>query len=323
MSYQTGNALDVNDLLDKWRIFLLAEGWLLDYWGDRVGGFGKALQLHQGGKYFSWFSETTVGADASMPGPWIRGIMHTSYGTQGSTTQPGSPGATVGANRLTGPMQAYHFFAGAGKDGPYAYIVIEVEPGTFRHIGMGTLDKMGAYTGGDFVFASHWYYSPQTVSDALSGWHGMPFDDVSFGIYQSQSASSIVRADYGGTSPRYHHLQNGDNTTFPRGRGGWRAYTFAAEANGTIKLPFLSAASVLTGRAPLLPLWVAVNRGSGLWSDVGLPPDMRFVRMDNMEPGQEYTLGTDTWVVFPVARKNGANGLANSSIYGYAYRKVA
>lgn len=317
MSYQTGTALDVTDLLDKWRVFLLANGWALDFWGP--AGDGRALQVHRDGLFWSWWSHTTANPTDYDPGPYIRGKMHTSYQDPGSLTQPGMSSA-VRSNRLSGPMQAFHFFAGTGRNGAYAHVVVETEPGTFRHFGMGTLDKIGAYDTGQYAHATAWRFSVDQVNDPNGSYHLLPFDDYGFGVYQNGIAGTMVRCDLFGISPRYVEVCTYDYTN-PRARGGWRGNN-GQNDNGTVRGPFRAGASVLTGRAPLMPLFLAVGRGSGLWSDIGQPPDIRLVRMDNMEAGQELALGSDTWVVFPAVRKNGAAGQQNSGTAGYAYRKV-
>ncbi len=312
MSYQTGTALDVNDLLDRFRLFLQAAGWGIDYWGDRLNsaGAGKALQVNAAGLFYSWFTDTTT----TNSGPSIQIAQHTAFSNPGDTVQPGvSP--YVRSNRLTAPMQAYHFFAGEAPSGKYAYMVVETDPGTYRHLGMGVLKKVGAYTGGQFVFASNWSTSVnQGIDQPNSQYNGVPFDDTGTLGFTSGNAT-VVRADYDNVSPRYHI---GDYGATAQLRCGWRQDN---DQRGTVFLPYSAAASTITGRAPLIPLWCAVPRGSSLWSDIGYPVDMRLVRMDNMEPGQDYPLGTDTWLVFPVARKNGAAGSVNSGVHGFAYRR--
>lgn len=322
MSYQTGNALNVDDLLDRWRLFLIDNGWPSIYWGDRVPNTGKAFTTQRDGHYYTWLSQPAANVIGNVAGPFIRGFMHTGMGTPGSDTQPGAQQYFVAASRVIAPSQAYFFFAGTGRNGAYAYAVIETEAGTYRHFGMGVLEKLGDYVGGNFMHGSYWDYVNSGSSDPDSANHGMPFDDRCNGPYIGKPASTVIRADVpgGDPGPSYWYPNTTMTGTMLFARAGWRGTTNADY--GTIKLPYQAAASELTGRAPLMPLWVAAARGSSLFSDMGYPPGMRAIRMDNIEPGQEYTIGSDTWVVFPVSRRNGANGTPNTGIYGYAYRKV-
>jgi hypothetical protein len=310
MSYETATATDVADLLGKFRVFLLAAGWTVDFWGD--AGAGKALSVSRDGRYWTLLTDPSINSTSSKPGPYLSIVLHTSFGGGGTLAQPNASVAVV-SNRLTGPMQSYRFFAGAGPGGAYAHMVVETDPGTYRHIGIGALRTMGAVENGAYAFASNWDFNVSNVSDAGSGQHGMPWDDQ---VFAGGPRATVFRADYDGVSPRYHYV---GQYSADRARGGWRNDT---DQYSTILLPAAAGASTITGRTPLLPLWVAVDRGSSLWTDVGFPPDMRFVRMDNLTPGEELPAGPDTWIAFPVARKSGAAGLPNSGIWGYAYRKV-
>lgn len=312
MPYDTATATDVDDLLDKFRLFLIAAGWTVDYWGDPSAGAGKVLSVHHGARFYTLASDPTLNPTSVTPGPYITVRLHTAFGTGGSLAQPGVSEAVI-ANRLTGPMQSYRFFADAPATGAYAYMAVETDPGTYRHIGIGALRPMGAIADAGFAFASNWNYSATIVSDRYNVQHGIPFDDAN---YLTGQRSTVLRADYDAISPRYHYV---GGYSADRARGGWRA---DSEEYGTIFLPEQGGASTLTGRAPLLPLWCAVDRSAGLWTDVGYPPDMRFVRIDDAEPGAELALGADTWVVLPIARKNGTAGQPNTGGWGYAYRKV-
>lgn len=80
--------------------------------------------------------------------------------------------------------------------------------------------------------------------------------------------------------------------------------------------------------SPLLPIPVVIARPSSLYSMVLQPAHARFVRLDNYNPGQTLTLGTDNWVLYPFLQKNsaarnGGNGITHSGTFGLAIRKVA
>lgn len=56
---------------------------------------------------------------------------------------------------------------------------------------------------------------------------------------------------------------------------------------------------------------------------------MRYLNIANFAPGQEITIGTDTWKVFPMLRKgvgtggNPAGDIPYSDNHGYAFKKTA
>lgn len=317
MAYSTSNALSVTDLLARLRTFAEAQGWAIEFYGARTDGPGQLLTIRKGGVWFTFCAEPTINIGSQNPGPYM-GVRQNTVASPVPSVWEGNAGSSlpVWSNRITSPVQTYHFFSGDGPSGPYLHVVVETDPGTFRHFGVGTLRKMGEYPGGYYCYATNWAIVDYYISDPETPYNCMPFDDYAF--YGSQGAT-VVRADYDGAT-RYHYgTPNPPPAPNGRLRCGWRN---SAEENGTIRLPMLCGASQQTGRAPLFPLWCAVDRGSGLWSDIGYPWDMRAVRIDNMEPGDLYPIGTDTWMVFPVARKNGSKGLTNSGVYGYAYRRA-
>ena len=72
MSYETGTATDPNNLLDKLRIFALANGWTVDYSGGRtnVGGSLQAgsnnvIAMNKGGLYVVLYQDTSSNSTQS------------------------------------------------------------------------------------------------------------------------------------------------------------------------------------------------------------------------------------------------------------------
>ena len=55
---------------------------------------------------------------------------------------------------------------------------------------------------------------------------------------------------------------------------------------------------------------------------LGNVPDIRGVDILNFSPGQEVTIGSDVWIIFPSSRRT-EDSIINRSFYqGVAYRKV-
>jgi hypothetical protein len=67
----------------------------------------------------------------------------------------------------------------------------------------------------------------------------------------------------------------------------------------------------------------AVRRGgTGLYSPIGQPPHLRWVRLDHLQPRDVITIGTEQWMTFPVIRRDGGVGQPNSGRLGIAYRRA-
>ena len=308
MAYATSAANDPNELLDKLRVFAQSAGWSIDGLRDRPSNAGKALSLHTGTLYASFVSQL-IGGDGNSPAPFLGAFGHTGYTANPNPDIQADASSIVWANYVQGPYSAVHFF-GRTTPQPYLHIVLETQAGTFKHFGTGRLITAGAVNTGQYVYGSQWYYSANYINSADSPYHSVAFDDT---YYNYTAPSTRIRADFEGIAPRWH-ATNGDSNDVRRLLAGWRGRA------APINLLKDVGHSTLTGRAPGQPLWCAVPRGAGLYSDIGHPPDMRFIRLDSYAPGEELPLGTDRWKVFPIHRKNGPVGTPNSGVYGYAYR---
>lgn len=308
MAYATSAANDPNELLDKLRLFAQGAGWSVDGLRDRTSKVGKALSLHADNLYATFLTELS-GGDGNRPPPFIGTFGHTGYAANSNADLQAEASVPSWTNYAQGPYSAVHFF-GRTQPVPYLHIVLETQAGTFKHFGTGRLVTAGVVNTGQYAYGSQWYYDANYINNPDDYRHAVAFDD-----YWTNYNSSVtrVRADYDGIAPRWQAVSDTDSDP-RRLLCGWRGRA------APINLLKDSGHSTLTGRAPGQPLWCAVPRGAGLFSDIGHPPDLRFIRLDSYAPGEELPLGTDRWKVFPVHRKNGPAGTPNSGVYGYAYR---
>lgn len=309
MATQTGTANDVHDLLDRLRLFALGAGYTIDFWGNRSTGNGRALTLHKGSLYATFLTSTAAG-DSSNPGPYVGVYGHTGY-SAGSTETQTAASTVAWSNYLPGPFAAYDFFEGVINGRPYLHAIVETTAGTFKPLGTGLLIPQGVITTGQYVFACHWDYANNQVNSATSNEHGCPFDHV--GYYDNANTATAIRADMDG-AVTWHRATTNSGAAPRRLFAGYR------DPVSPLSLPNATSPSNLTGRAPLFPLWCAVDRGGGFWSDIGYPPDLRFVRMDRYAPRELIPLGADQWKAFPIHRKNGPPGSPNSGNYGLAFK---
>lgn len=303
MAYETGTASGVNDLLDKLRLFAIAQGWSVDYNSTRTDGLGNALLLNKSGIFVAFLTDIVTAGNSSNPANYVQTYTYPGpyVGATSNVAQAGKT-QTMTTNRLAGPYTAYHFVGGAS----YLHAIVETVPGRFAHFGVGTLDKAG---GGDpipYSYGTSWNADPIFTNSIFSG-HSIPFDSNN-----GSQPGGALRADSDGISPRNFVLSNSGST---RAVGGFLFTSFGL-AHHMMRV----GPSALTGRAILAPAIVMIERTPGVFSVAGAPPDFRFVRLDNITPGDVLTIGSDQWKCFPIVRKNGPAGVENSSVYGYAYR---
>ena len=320
MAYETGTSSSVVDLLDKFRLFAIAQGWTANRWA--TVGSGRELCIQKGGAYFNfraWNNETML-VNGSNSGSKYGITLNGSDGYSGAAAwdrQPGYPvrGSTSGGDQAhvlfplvvtTGPFPAYHFFA---PDSKTLFAEVEISTGIFLRFGCGSLDLFNpaAPGGGRFCYSTGGTHV--TNGTATSQWLGVDADNPSYAMelvpfrgadYATNNGSfsfgSMVRAAFG---------------SFDNWAGSGRTVTTAglqmACQGGGVHDKVLRdySPNPLNGIGLLLPNIVSLNIGDEYLSPIGVIPGMRFMDMANYLPGDEFTIGSDTWKVFPWYAKGG------------------
>jgi hypothetical protein len=332
MAYQTGTATDVNDLLDKYRLFAAAQGWTVNRWV--TVGAGRELCISKGSAYFnfrSYHNESMLvngGTTANKYGICLNGSDGFNAGLAWDR-QPGYPvrGSTSGGDQAhvlfplvitTGPFPAYHFF---DMDGKTLFAEVEIVTGTFLRFGCGSLDlyNPSAPGGGRFCYATCGQHV--TNSTNSGSWLGESMD-------QSSQACEIVPfrgADYASNNSgnSFGSMVRAAFASFDNWAGSGRTVTTtgltrACQGGGCHDRTLREfSPSSLNGVGVLLPNIVSLNIGDEYLAPIGVVPGMRYMDMTRYLPGAEFTLGSDTWKVFPWYIKGGIGWNR-----GIAYKKV-
>lgn len=335
MAYETGAASNIGDLISKLCTF--ATGLSTTPWTqDELATYQATL--HRGNCYVSFMW-------AAAPNTYGLAIYQ-SLGYTSSTHPSGMPDdsgcGTTGTNPTTlgqrwvnftdgagnnnsGPFTAYHFFAGEGSE-PYIYVVVEMASGLYRHFGFGNLVKRNDFTGGEFVYGHHWYNNVAYRDNPTANFHTFLMDGVD-AVYPNEAASV--------------HLEG-----FPgQAVGGkWGVCTSAAPGNdraGVARLKLFGTArsggygyhllwmraSQLGSYKLLVPVTLLYRDDAptpDVWRWLGEMPGMTLVNMHHFSPGDEITVGSDTYMIFPWIRKRYQDdGNEESRNAGVAYLKVA
>jgi hypothetical protein len=311
MAYETGTATDQHNLLDKIRTFCVTQGWTQNGWAD--DGTGKRLHLSKNGLYFNFRSAVNERVFSAYyfysSYAYVTGIAlcgSTGYdGGEDWDNQPGGPVSNYSSytwgvciKDVSGAIPAYHLFTlGANS----VCLVVEYQSGKYQYLVWGELDKSdaGTYTGGQFVVGSR---SAATASygsepDPL-GVFGYPADigdcpqlavwmDVdSITEYWWPGGSYVTRYAATTRMVRINGLSGRVDPT----NGGQKG----------LASPLIRATpNAFNGLTSLHVLEVIAEREADKWSYIGRIPNMRMLNMTNYSPGDEITLGSDTWMVFP------------------------
>jgi hypothetical protein len=324
--YETGSASALNDLLDKFYIFAGTQGWTID------SKTANSMTLHKGSAFFSlrmFTNETAVingGSAASKYGIGVSGSD--SYnGAVAWDLQPGHPTRGSSTGGIQGhafmplvtalpPFPAYHFFA---PDSKTLYCELEIRTGVFKRFGFGSMDlfSSSAPGSGRFFYAT----GGKHVTNATTGsvWLG---EDMDLG----SRALELVPFRFGDIA-----AANGGQGSFVRVASGsfdnWACSGWAGDTNyqamscaggGMHDKPLRELAkNPLNNMVVLLPNIVSLNISNTYLSPIGVVPGIRYMDMTNYIPGQEFTLGSDTWKVFPWYQQGGL-----SAQRGIAYKKA-
>lgn len=349
MAYQTGTATGPDDLLDKLRVWLNSNGWTVNGWATDnstyetwtgLVGTGKRLHVQKTAgdstvMYFNLRSvnrgvvfedyhntQTKVGGKyyAELTGLALNG----STGYSGSNTwdkQPGymqstggSWGVAITELSLTS-IPAYYFF----QDGDTVVVCVEYQSGKFQWLAFGLLEKQGAITGGQFVAGSLNGYNPSY--QLLYGGINMTaffcrvYSNHGIGaVYFDADSSTAWRSagNMGSKSGDNHAKEIEFPGVFPN--YGSPSHTLW----NTINSFFITRSpNHYNALAPMVPICVLGKRANENYSLLGWPKSIRMVNCYYYDPAEEYTLGSDVWMVFPAHSKDDADGRM-----GFAVKKV-
>lgn len=251
--------------------------------------------------------------DGYPPNSGLSDNMNGNSGMRWDTSIASTGGTGVrNSGRFDGPFPTVHFFT--NDPSTYCYVAIEVTAGVYRHLCFGNLVKYGTWTGGGFYGLTNWESSVTFISNPNYSGHTVPFDNGTSGITHSTTVHYEFDTfkwltSLGGVNTRSSVTLQPSAMAF---RGGFgRAFVNLPESpySGLIAL-----APVLVGALRLTD-----NPDTLRW--IGHAPDMAQVNIQNLAPGEEYSIGSDVWLTFPLCAKNGASGQFNSGTYGVAYRK--
>lgn len=314
MAYLTGTSTGPKDLLQKLGEFAILLGWTA---GVEIVGSGYQLHIVKGFLHFNFRAfqnETSVINGTSKNNTWHI-VMNGSDSFSALDPwdgQVGAPARTAGGNahaamiNIVGPYTAFHFFGGTS----FIHVELEVSKNKFQRMGFGQGENFSSLSGNEGAYfygsaGSHTYAFNGDI-DANSTAELFPFRAA--GYSTSTIGSSFVRVavdSFDGWA--CSALDAGKSQTDLACYGGGIHDFMLRE----------SSADPINATAVLLPNVISINRGSSL-SPICTLPYIRQINMKNISPGDEFTLGSDTWKVFPWYEKGGWSGNR-----GIAHKKVA
>lgn len=328
MAYETSTATNVDGLLEAFRVFAVAQGWTVDHYDtNHTVTDGVWLALHKGTAYFDLYTDNSP-ASYAYGDLCIMGA--TGYdGGQDYLNQPGmrtdntaSTGKSSINDLAAGPYVAYHFFAGTD----FIHAAVEVSSGRYTHFGIGTLNKAATYDGGEYHFGTWWYLDNVTYSGAADyTGHVYPFGSSTKGTLVRFTENDLNGTDaYKDWAYVYSSAISSSTTRL-------YAQCFSQAITGGLddSYPLLNLVTLqpnyFNGASMLIPFSILCGRRNGLTCMLGEPPEIAYLNIHHYAAGEEITIGSDTWIVFPTKQKGEqivGNTTPFSLWHGIAYKKV-
>jgi hypothetical protein len=332
MGYYSGTSTGPNDLIDKLRVALLAEGWTVNLYAAIGAGYRLHVQKAASDAtvmYFNFRSAiaetgTTLiaednygGAEGTVTGLLVNGstgydvgaLWHKQTGFAPNIELSNKSFACCMTQMSISAIPAYYFFF----VGDSVHIVVEVTAGKFQFMSFGMIDKQGTITGGQYFTASFGSYRP--YYEYASGYYG-PFYFTHYNIGNTSGAVYLT-AD-GTTSWRNaNHVDHPAEIQFPCVAGQTANETYGQ--GGFASFFWSKAPNAYNAMAAMCPIYLFLYRSDANYSLIGWPDGVRFLNVTNYTPGEEISYGDETWVIFH------ADSLAvtpKNMYCGFAFLKV-
>lgn len=193
-----------------------------------------------------------------------------------------------------------------------------------HHLPFRNNDNNNVSFGGDARSAGMWVYSPGYGTENYDWW----IMNGRTGIISDSGVPGRAVNGAGNQNNFTNMVKNiGDVNDAANavllGSGAVSGYDLAL---GTV--PFACDPTFTTDGVALVPIYVLLHsdfESELRWAPVATVPDVFRVNMRTLDPEQEITIGSETYVVFPMINKDQANTVAGEGYSGYeglAYRKI-
>jgi len=275
MPYQTGTFTSLADLQSTIETFATANGWTL------VNGVLRNSTCH------IKLEADTANRLLVRHGLDDDGVGNLITPTNGVTRLLRSRAGQT----ITFPA-TYHLFSHASPDS--IFCIVNYNVAWCQHIAFGHIQKYGVWGGGSFSSSTsstdsasqrgiaNYNYTQGSAADP--GRDGGAFF---FAQYSAARESAAIACDIDGLN----FLIPLSTDPLSAGEGRFQGASLAR--------PYLEKLNSINLQPAMYPPVVVMGRPSSMGSVIGTVPWVRYLRVDNYEPGDIVTVGADKWMVFP------------------------
>lgn len=337
--YANGTATGVVNLLELLAGFLEdgANGYTRD--SLAVDGSGKRYHAHKGSVYVNfraYVNETPDSPDYNIlnSGSFNTNVyslafnVGTANGASPWYAQTGTPQQhstakyiTSGLNKISGSSLNYHFFS--QNSGATITVVVEYETGQYQFFSFGLLQKIGTYTGGVYFTGSNVGIANSGVFGGFLDMQAVGFFEIPYGVNASGGRGAVT-VDVDGENG-WHGGYGGNITT----AGNFARHIGEHDPNAFMSGHYIQP-NTLNSLHVFRPLILTVDRSTTYpipRSIIGIVPGVYNCMLNNLAPGQQVTLGSDDFRVFPYGRKAssdiqpGGGPSGHSGVLGFAVKE--
>ncbi len=305
MAYYSGQASSYQELLNVLVTACVAQGWT---WADGILSKEET---------FVKLSVSASGTTAQGPGIILQGGV----GKSGTNLTTPSTAVRLGPDAGVNPLfsfifpLAYQIFI---FDNPNeVFLIVNYEIDKFSYLAFGQSTGSGYKTWIEASVAvgfqtSSNASSPISITQSTGGYSSGNL------VHAYPSGFFWQTTDYGG---RHHCGLYSIDTGWIYPLTGYPTLSAIQAVYNLVQVspPNWSSESIL------IPIIVVANKSSNKCAIATIINNARYIRVDNLEPDQILTLGSEKWKVFPFFKKNssvrnGGNNIVHTGTFGWAIR---
>lgn len=343
MSYTNQTTSSLADLISKLNTFLSGTpGWTTNH----IPASGVFAARKTGAGFDIGFASQWDTATPANLGiyQWYNAAYNTGASPWAQTNDSGNGAAStsntnLGSNRhaaiSNAPVQFWCF-----EDDNYFHCVVQASATLFVHFGAGQLDKFNDWTGGEYVYG---HRRDTNFSGSLS----LPIGNSTYlldGLLMNTSPGLTTLAEtYAATIHAEGLAGQGVNEKWCVSMGNQASANLGNDRQGSpqprrhwmggyrggvhTKNLGLFRGTLGRGLCPMYPIISYYWRRSPdeVYGPMGQMKDVRGVNIRDFAAGDEITVGSDVWVVFPAGVKSTSDTMSGTGFSGYqgiAYKKV-
>jgi len=211
-----------------------------------------------------------------------------------------------------GASVSYNLFCNGSS---YIYMVVQTAAGVYYHMGIGTIDKRGDWTGGEFAYGDFNTTASNPISVTGTAFQNRSTSTTGINTQFSLHVEGLPGQDAAGkwAIGLTTNTTSGSNPAGNDRAGNPRMVAWAAAYSSGLNLGFSRLRHSLTnGLLPLLPMevWYKNSVSSSIHRMylLGHMPEVYTMNMGSFSAEQEVTIGANTYKIFPARQKGVSHG---------------